>query len=224
MTYANMNPTCKVDINRPECQKWMVEVYAKCRDLFRTESLPMWWVNDTPAVYKADVQDMTVADCHRLKRELANEVAEEDEDVEVVNIGLGRMVALFLACGAILILSILLCGMKRQSTRSLAATKVEATKVEPQEDPAGLSSTKKKNRTANCKSWMRRSCRRFFLHNESQIRQSKANAEREVAIRNERTRQNIAMWTKARERDEQKKKEKLQRSMEKASRKKPMAQ
>jgi len=76
MTYANMNPTCKVDINRPECQKWMVEVYAKCRDLFRTESLPMWWVNDTPAVYKADVQDMTVADCHRLKRELANEVAE----------------------------------------------------------------------------------------------------------------------------------------------------
>ncbi|KAH8353684.1 hypothetical protein KR084_012663 [Drosophila pseudotakahashii] len=192
----------------------MVEVYAKCRDLFSTESLPLGWINDTPAVYRADVGAMTAEDCHRLKRELAREVAEEDEEVN--NIGIGRIVGLLVALGAIFILFILLCGMKRQNRRS---TRAETAKVEPQEDPPALRPIKKKNKTANCKSWMRRSCRRFFLHNESQIRQSKTNAEREVAIHNERTQRKIVVWTKAGERDAQKKREKLQRRLEKASRK-----
>ncbi|XP_044249570.1 uncharacterized protein [Drosophila takahashii] len=208
-----MNPICKVDINRPDCQKWMVEAYAKCRDLFSTQSFPSWWLNDTPAVYK-DVRAMTAEDCHRLKRELAREVAEEDGEVN--NIGLGRMVGLFMAIGAIFILFILLCGMKRQSTRP---TEVETAKVEPQEDPPTLRPMKNRNKTPNCKSWMRRSCRRFFLHNESQIRESKSKAEREVAIHNERTQRKIVVWTKAGERDAQKKREKLQRRLEKASRK-----
>ncbi|XP_016962336.1 uncharacterized protein LOC108032831 [Drosophila biarmipes] len=217
-----MNPTCRVDINEPECQQWMAAVYAKCRDLFGTESLPLWWVNDTPAVYKADVAAMTVADCHRLKRQLAVEVADEEEDLQLDNVGLGRMVALFVACGAILMLAVLLCGMKCQGARAVQAAEAKAARVEPQEDPPDLNATKKRNKTAKCKSWMRRSCRRFFLHNESQIRRSQANAEREVAVRNERTRQNIAMWTNARERDAQKKREKLQRSLEKASKKKAL--
>lgn len=64
---------------------------------------------------------------------------------------------------------------------------------------------------------MRRSCRPFFLHNESQLRQYQARAEMEVAVHEERTRQKIAMWTKARERDAQKKRDKLQRNVNKAT-------
>jgi len=220
-----MNPICQVDINRPECQKWMVQVYSKCRDLFKTNTLPHWGLDNAPVVYKADVEAMTVLDCHRLKRALGKEVSEEDEegdelddldDLDEGEEGLdpGRLVGLLLALCAIALLFVLLCRMKR---RNIKLKEVELPKPEPQEAPTVLPQKKKINRAANCKSWMRRSCRPFFLHNESQLRQYQARAEMEVAVHEERTRQKIAMWTKARERDAQKKRDKLQRNVNKAT-------
>ncbi|XP_001974175.3 uncharacterized protein LOC6548908 [Drosophila erecta] len=211
----------------------MVQVYSKCRDLFKANTLPKWGLDNTPVVYKADVEAMSVVDCHRLKRELAKEVAEEDKDVddpdelddlddmdqvEEVEEALDpeRLVALFLVLCAIVILLVLLYRMKRQNKR-LREVEVTNPVPEPQEAPPALLPKKKRNRAANCKSWMRRSCRPFFLHNESQVRQYQARAEMEVAIHEERTRQKIAMWTKARERDAQKKRDKLQRNANKAS-------
>ncbi|XP_039481809.1 uncharacterized protein LOC120445441 [Drosophila santomea] len=223
----NMNPICQVDINRPECQKWMVQAYSKCRDLFKANILPNWGLDNTPVLYKADVGAMTVVDCHRLKRELAKEVAKENDEVddlddlddleEVENaFDPERLMGLFLVLSAIVILFVLLSRMKR---RRKGLKEVEVPKLEPQEAPPAfaLPPKKKRTRAANCKSWMRRSCRPFFLHNESQVRQYQARAEMEVAVHEERTRQKIAMWTKARERDAQKKRDKLQRIIDKAS-------
>ncbi|EDW90498.2 uncharacterized protein LOC6529802 [Drosophila yakuba] len=228
----NMNPICQVDINRPECQKWMVQVYSKCRDLFKANTLPNWGLDNTPVLY-VDVEAMTVVDCHRLKRELAKEVAKENDEVddlddldelddlddfeEVENaFDPERLMGLFLVLCAIVILFVLLCRMKR---RNKGLKEVEVPKPEPQEAPPAfaLPFKKKRTRAANCKSWMRKSCRPFFLHNESQVRQYQARAEMEVAVHEERTRQKIAMWTKARERDAQKKRDKLQRIIDKAS-------
>ncbi|KAI8042343.1 hypothetical protein M5D96_003655 [Drosophila gunungcola] len=87
-----MNPICKVDINRPECQEWMVKVYGKCRNLFNNMGkLPMWWLDNAPAAYKVDVEAMTAEDCHRLKRELGKEVEEEDTSTPSNEFNLGRM-------------------------------------------------------------------------------------------------------------------------------------
>ncbi|XP_017081526.2 uncharacterized protein LOC108114879 [Drosophila eugracilis] len=189
----------------------MVEVYAKCRDLFSTDPMPMWEpdVNDTPAVYKADIKEMTSLDCHKLKRELANEVAEEDDDF-----AMNRIVGVLLAFGAIVMLIILLCRMKRRKKISDVPPKLE-----PEKAPPILFRRKKRTRTADCKSWMRRKCRPIFLHNEAQIRQYKEHAEKELAFHTERTKKKITMWTKARERDAQKKIDKQQRNAEKAARK-----
>ncbi|XP_016976583.1 uncharacterized protein LOC108042694 [Drosophila rhopaloa] len=194
----------------------MVQVYTKCRDLLNnTDMLPMWWLDDSPAVFKADVEGMTAVDCHRLKRELAKEVNEEAE-VEANEFDLGRIMGLVLALAAIFVLFILLCGLKRRKRNS---DEVEAFKPEPEEAPP-IFRFLKKNKKRVCKSWMRKNCRPLFLHNETQIKEFSIKAEREVAVHTERTQQKIALWTKARDREAQKKMDKLQRTTEKASRKK----
>ncbi|XP_017056724.2 uncharacterized protein LOC108098375, partial [Drosophila ficusphila] len=125
-----------------------------------------------------------------------------------------RVIGLVLAFLAIVVLVVLLCGMK---TKKKSIPMQEPPKLEPEEAPpapedlpdAGMKVKKKK--TAKCKSWMRRSCRPILLHNEASLRKYKENAEKEVAVHTERTQRQIAVWTKARERDAQKKRDRLER-------------
>lgn len=202
-----MNPICQVDINRPECQQWMIKVHAKCRDLLSNNApneFSMWWLYDTPAVYK-DLELMTPVDCHKLKRELVRNVSDYAVDGDF---GMFKAVGVILAVAVLFLL--LLCGMHWGSRTKAHA---DGPHPEPQGDPAEALHVKKKKKPS-VKRCMRGSCRLCCLHSEAQMRSQELKTKNQVAVHIERSQRKMAQWTKARERYVRRQKEKLERGQE----------
>ncbi|XP_041631102.1 uncharacterized protein [Drosophila kikkawai] len=208
-----MNPICKIDINKPECQRWMNEVYDRCRHLLLNNNAPikqysLWWLYETSAVYK-DINLMTARDCQRLKRELDKE--PEGEEAEEADLTL--IVGFILGATAIVVLLLIWLCIKRQRSKptqtSVASGPIPEVKtkdgdLEKQKGPQEISE-KCKKRSLNIRKWLRRQFRPCMLHSENQIKEFELATERQVATHNERIKLKIALWTKAQERDAQRK-------------------
>ncbi|XP_017111093.1 uncharacterized protein LOC108135062 [Drosophila elegans] len=74
-----MNPACRVSLESTECQEWMNEVCAHCAHLLpsaeQAELWDKWWADDLPAPFKNRVNLMTAYDCHKLRKDVARQVA-----------------------------------------------------------------------------------------------------------------------------------------------------
>uniref|UniRef100_A0A6P4DUJ1 Uncharacterized protein LOC108037204 n=1 Tax=Drosophila rhopaloa TaxID=1041015 RepID=A0A6P4DUJ1_DRORH len=74
-----MNPACRLNLEGTECQQWMNEVCAHCAQLLpsaeQAELWDKWWADDLPAPFKNRVNLMSAYDCHKLRREVARQVA-----------------------------------------------------------------------------------------------------------------------------------------------------
>ncbi|KAH8410117.1 hypothetical protein KR009_006293, partial [Drosophila setifemur] len=208
----------------------MIEVYRKCRDLFSSRSVnsrTFLWLDITlaPAVYKEHVESMTSADCHRLKRELARDVSDKvaEEEFEESR-SIVEIVAIILAVVIILVVLILLSRIRWRKKKVEIEPVIESPdpeqppsekrwrflkskkeiKTEPEEPPPEIYPTRKRKKKT-IKSWMRGNCRPLFVHSGAQMRKSQEKADREIAVHHELTREKIALWTKARERNARKK-------------------
>lgn len=204
-----MNPICKVDLKRPECQRWMNEVYARCWDLFRTNppiEYPTWWLFETPPVYK-DVDQMTAQDCHKLKRQLDREVEADTEDLSSP-LALIIAVGVALAIAATILLLLTIWGLIRwRRTRKPDDVEDNRLQFEQQKAPPREPEAQKKKKKLNYKKWIRGRCRPCLLHSEKQIREFELKTERQIATHNERMKLKIALWTKAQEDAEMKQKQ-----------------
>lgn len=92
-TGYEMNPACKLSLESPECQDWMSEVCAHCSHLLpdprQAELWDTWWPDEPPAPYKPRISLMSAYDCHKLRKEVAREVAKR-ENVNEHDHGLGE--------------------------------------------------------------------------------------------------------------------------------------
>ncbi|KAH8331040.1 hypothetical protein KR067_010777, partial [Drosophila pandora] len=88
-----MNPACKLSLESPECQDWMSEVCAHCSHLLpdprQAELWDTWWPDEPAAPFKPRVSLMSAYDCHKLRKEVAREVAKRDK-VDEHDHGLGE--------------------------------------------------------------------------------------------------------------------------------------
>nr|XP_017095698.2 uncharacterized protein LOC108124493 [Drosophila bipectinata] len=202
-----MNPICNVDITKPECQKWMVEVYTRCKDLFRREvpvRMSYWWFDITPAIYKEKLESMTRSDCHKLRRRLARQL-EDEEGIGKFLIGI---LALILASLLIVVTLVLLCRMTLRQIRLKYRIDTPISEDIPEEPPPEILPMPMKRRK-NFKSWLRGHCRPLFVHSEAEMRNQRDKAHRVKAVHKELTKEKLVLWSQARERDALKKKEKL---------------
>ncbi|KAH8347305.1 hypothetical protein KR059_008686, partial [Drosophila kikkawai] len=75
-----MNPACRLNLNGPECQKWLTAVSSHCGSLLPKAELASlwdsWWPDELPAPYKAWVSTLSAFDCHKLRKEVANQLDE----------------------------------------------------------------------------------------------------------------------------------------------------
>ncbi|XP_022226569.1 uncharacterized protein LOC111076858 [Drosophila obscura] len=209
-----MNPICRIDINRPECQKWMDDVYKKCREIFSREvAASAWWHDATPAIYKADIHAMTALDCHKLKRDLAKEVAATGAGSPQGAVFLWwhkvlLVVAYFVVFGAF----IFLYRWVDASCRSVKIEELPKAQSQPEEaPPSPKESPKQKRNKRTVKGWFRRQCRHLFVHSEAELRRQKAKRAREEKVHEEHTQRKIEKWTHAREREEQKRRDREER-------------
>ncbi|SPP85981.1 stress response protein nst1 [Drosophila guanche] len=209
-----MNPICRLAIDQPECQQWMDDVFKTCGEIFSREMVESaWWQDETPAVYKADLQAMTAYDCHKLKRDLPREVAATESEPSPDEAFLWwhkvlLVVAYFVVFGAFMLLYRWVdakCRHVKIDEELEAIEPEEAPESEPEESPK----QKKKKRTA--KSWLRRQCRHMFVHSEAELRRQKAKREKEEKVHEEHTQRKIEKWTHAREREEQKRRDREER-------------
>lgn len=74
-----MNPSCKENIDSPECQKWLRQVYAQCTRLLSEKELEFWndWWLDKPPPMLLTYQIphlMTSEDCQKLRKNIAQEL------------------------------------------------------------------------------------------------------------------------------------------------------
>ncbi|KAH8361851.1 hypothetical protein KR200_003002, partial [Drosophila serrata] len=73
-----MNPACRLNLDSPECQKWITAVTSHCGSLLpNAEQAALWdtwWPDELPAPYKTWVSTMSSFDCFRVRKEVANQV------------------------------------------------------------------------------------------------------------------------------------------------------
>ncbi|KAH8255432.1 hypothetical protein KR038_002911, partial [Drosophila bunnanda] len=175
---------------------------AKCKDLLGNNApndISMGWLCHTPAIYM-DMDFITPTDCHNLKQKLAWEwkVPEADDLVKMFNA--------ILALSAIFVIIILfVCKVKR---RSVVQKPVEQEDLP--ETPPG-----KMRKKFNLKRLMRRNCRIWCVQTEEEARKQELKIRKKVAVHKERSQRKLAQWNKARERNAQRKKEKLERRIKK---------
>ncbi|KAH8334170.1 hypothetical protein KR059_007136 [Drosophila kikkawai] len=186
----------------------MIKAYARCEDLQGGNApkvFSMWHLCDTPAVYK-DVDFITSADCHKLKRELDWEQRVPEVDYLVITVGVILAVA-----SIFVLLLLLLCGLKWRPR-----TKTDCVGEHPvqQDGPTEIPLVKKKKKL-NFTKWMRRSCRFCCLQSEAQVRRHELKTKKQVAVHKKRSQRKLDAWTKARELNAQRKKEKLERRKQK---------
>ncbi|KAH8281521.1 hypothetical protein KR054_001212 [Drosophila jambulina] len=187
----------------------MIKAYTICRDLINSNApndQSMAWLYYSP-VYK-DVDLMSPKECHKLKRKLGWErhVPELDDLIKA-------LVAILAVAVIFVLLILLVCGVKWRPT-----TKSDCVKQEPvqQEGPKEIPQIKRKKKLSS-KRWLRRSCRLFCVQGEAQARRHELRAKKQSAVHKEHSQRKLAEWTKARERNAQRKKGKLERRIEKES-------
>lgn len=211
-----MNPICNVDISRPECQKWMVDVYTRCKDLFSREAprrMSYWWFDITPAIYKENLESMTVLDCRKLKRGLARRMEHKESNGQLVI----EILALSLGTFLIVVTLVLLCRLTlKQIRENQIKSGIDASIVEDVSDDESDPSPEifpilSKKKVKNFKTWLRGHCRPLFVHSEAQLRKQKEKSHRAEAIHNELTNEKIALWAKAREKHTLKKQKKSEK-------------
>ncbi|EDW57903.2 uncharacterized protein [Drosophila virilis] len=229
-----MNPNCQTDINSAECQKWMREVCAHCRELFAreaTDKWAAWWHDATPALFK-DVPDMTVYDCNKLKHLLELEVAAirpPEVPMQFPEFTWWQKALLISVYIGILVLMVLMCRYWRRGRRvrvqSMDEEKAgpqrpinktppqseQKTQAPPSTPPAPHpqhEDVQKPNKSRHTfKAWMRHRCRPIFVHNEASLRRQQAKYKANELIREAHNQQNIEKWTRAREEVEKRRQE-----------------
>ncbi|KAH8369444.1 hypothetical protein KR009_011245 [Drosophila setifemur] len=81
-----MNPACRLSLASTECQEWMGEVCAHCSQLLpdaRQAALwDSWWPEEPAAPFKPHVSLMSAYDCHKLRKEVARQVAPHGDPEE----------------------------------------------------------------------------------------------------------------------------------------------
>ncbi|XP_017151217.1 uncharacterized protein LOC108161464 [Drosophila miranda] len=226
-----MNPICRIDINLPECQKWMDDVYNKCREIFSREvASSAWWQDETPAIYKENIQAMTAIDCHKLKRDLAREVAATGPGssaptgprsflwwhkvmlVVAYLLVFAALVFLYRCVNARCSRSEHVRGHGHGHGQGQVKIKEGTVAVEPDEALRPISRLAPKKKAKSKKHWLRRKCRHLFVHSEAELRRQQAKREREERVHEEHVKQKIEKWTHARELEEQKRRDKKERS------------
>ncbi|EDW80400.2 uncharacterized protein Dwil_GK19125 [Drosophila willistoni] len=198
-----MNPICNIDIDSMECQKWMIDVYNRCRQLFNLEPVDpfkAWWHDDTPSVYKSDVQTMTAYDCHKLKRDLGREVAEviPRPHLTMENRPLGDIVSLlwFLVLVLIVvIIIIIMCGCCQCGKDSEEFAKEPENPPEEGKSPTPIEEKKKQKKKHTVKGWMRHRCRPIFVHSESALERQRSKRQQEDRAHAAHTQKKIKKWT-----------------------------
>ncbi|XP_068159582.1 uncharacterized protein [Drosophila tropicalis] len=186
-----------------ECQKWMIDVYNRCSQLFTLEPVDpfeVWWHDDTPARYKSDVNTMTAYDCHKLKRDLGREVAEVIPRPHLIlkNCPLGDIVSLLwflILVSIVVIIIIVMCGCCQSGKDA------ERLALEPENPPTEVKLTtpiedkskKKKKRTV--KAWLRHRSRPVFVHSESTLERQRFKRQQEDRARAAHTQRKIKKWT-----------------------------
>ncbi|XP_030376297.1 uncharacterized protein LOC115625398 [Scaptodrosophila lebanonensis] len=202
-----MNPICKEDINSYECQKWMAEVVARCRDLFANEpadAWPAWWHDPRPARFKSDIRLMTAYDCHKLKSALEAEVAAlVPVRIPLIESSKGvpfrwwqKVLLILIYVGIILglLLFIRWCEAKRVP-QWVELVKDEGHPPETASVPSKDSKTSEHRKHMNKKSWMRHKCRRVFVHSETELQQQRRRNEERERVREARTQRKVMKWT-----------------------------
>lgn len=131
-----MHPSCKENIDSPECQKWLRQVYAQCTRLLSEKELEFWndWWLDKPPPMLLTYQIphlMTSEDCQKLRKNIAQELTAASLSPEMNPVAeniTGHVWQLVLMIGLITLAIIIVGSMVWLLNRTLRRFEVERTK------------------------------------------------------------------------------------------------